>query len=288
MNYGQLQRLSGMYFWTILAIGVTYSALIVWVFLETFPGAIMLLVYLLDSYGPTSQLWISLGFWLVSGMLIGKILASGIKTLRVVAKTRTFVRALKVISQKGNKVIFDSTSGEIFAAGFWHPKIFISNGLPKIHSANEIKAMVMHEENHVQLRDPLRITLVTMVDRSLPGFPGKAKLVGYFYTLVEVCADKKAEEKLNTRLPLISALYKRMAIGNKALLAGISFFNSQSERINLLIGKKMLNKNIVLGVAYSTVVGVVVFSILATQLNFYNCPHLSLCLSAITSVLELH
>lgn len=288
MNFSQLQRLSGLYFWTILTIGVTYSALIVWVFLKTFPGAVMLSVYLLESYGPTSQLWVSLGFWLVSVMLIGKILASGLKTLRVVAKTRMFVRALKIVSQKGNKVTFDSTSGEIFAAGFWHPKIFISNGLSKIHSASEIKAMVVHEENHVQLRDPLRTTLVMMVDKSLPGFPGKAKLVGYFYTLVEVCADKKAEEKLNTRLPLISALYKRMAIGNKATLAGISFFNSQSERISLLIGEKRFDKNIVWGVAYSTAVGVVVFSILATKLNFYDCPHLSLCLSAVTSVLELH
>jgi len=149
--------------------------------------------------------------------------------------------------------------------------------------------MMVHEVNHAKSRDPLRTLIVMMIERSLPFFPGKEKFIKYFYTLVEVCADKRAEEKLKNRTPLVTALYKRLEKENRAVwMAGISFFNSQSERISLLVGKKELNKKLVFGLAGGTVVAVMMFSYLVTKANFYNCPHLSMCLSAIVSVLTIH
>lgn len=297
MNNRQLNRLSNLYFWTILMIGVAYLVTVVWLFLKSFPGAVMLLVYYLDSrkfgiglesYGPVSQLWVSLGLWVLSVVLIWRTMFSCLKTVRMVGTTRSVISSLKVVSRVGNKVVFDSNLGEIFTAGFLDPKIYIANGLSKWHSSKEVEAMIAHEVNHAKSKDPLRTTLAMTIEGSLPVFPGKGRFIKYFYTLVEVCADKRAEEKLKNRTPLVAALYKRLEMGERSVSAGVSLFNSQSERINLLIGKKELNKNMVLGAICSTIVGVVIFSILATKYNFYNCPHLSLCLSAITSVLELH
>ena len=297
MNYRKLNKLSSLYFGAILAVGVTYWASISWIFLKTLPGTLMLMVYFLDSrkygyglesYGAMSQLWVSLGLWLLSLTLILRTLVAGLKMIRMIGKTRKFVGGLKIVSQTGKRVVFDSESGEIFTAGLWSPKIYVANGLRKMHTAKELRAMVMHEENHTQSKDPLRTALVMMIERSLPGFPWKAKLAGYFYTLVEVCADKKAEERLKNRRPLITALYKRLAVGSRAISAGIIFFNSHSERIGLLVGNRKLNKNVFFGMVYVTITGVAVFSYLVTQVNFYNCPHLAMCLSAITSVLELH
>ena len=297
MNHRKLSKLSDLYFWAILALGIIYLASILWVFFQSSPGTLMLIVYLFDarkygysleSYGNLSQLWISLGLWLLSLALIWRALLAALKTVQMVRKTRMFVGGLKICSQTGKKVLFDSAGGEIFTAGLWSPKIYISKSLHKMHGSKELKAMVLHELNHAQSRDPLRTTVVGMVEKILPSFPGKTKLAGYFYTLVEVCADKKAEERLGTGLPLITALYKRLNWGDTAMLAGINFFSSQSERIGLLVGRKRLNKKMVLGVACSTGVGALVFAYLVTKVNFYSCPHLTLCLSAISSVLELH
>lgn len=297
MNYRKLNRLSKLYFWAILTIGIVYFTSTSWIFVKSFPGALMLGVnildsrkygYSLESYGTISAMWVSLGLWLLSLILLWRSFAAGIGTLLMVGKTRRFTKGLKIVSQKGRRIVFESNMGEIFTAGIFIPKIYVANGLGQLHNRKEIKAMMVHEVNHAKSKDPLRTTMVMMIARALPGFPGKEKVTRYFHTLVEVCADKRAEEKLKNKLPLITALNKRLSVGNRALSAGINFFNSQSERIGLLVGQKKLNKNLVFGMVGGTVLSIIMFSYLVTEVKFYNCPHLSLCLSAITSVLELH
>lgn len=297
MNYQKLNRLSGLYFWVILTIGLLYFSSIVWLFFKTYAGTSMLAVYLFDSkkYGYSLEdfkimptLWVTLSFWLLSLLLILRTITSLIRTSKMILKTRNFILNLKILSRKNNKVIFDSDSGEIFTAGLFFPQIYIASGLRKLHTTKEVKAMLLHEQNHVKSKDPLKTSIVAMVSGSLPYFPGKPELIKHFYTLVEVSADKRAEERLKNKLPLVSALRKRLEIGNKMLSAGISYFNSQSERIGILVGVKKLNKNLVYAVGYVTVVGFLMFSYLATKIDFYNCPHLSLCWSSVASVMSLH
>lgn len=297
MDYQKLNKLSSFYFWVIFAIGLLYLSSILWVFINTFSGTSMLAVYLFDSnkYGYSLEnfkampiLWVSLGFWLLSITLILKIVISLIKTSIMITKTRIYIENLNITASKKNRVVFDSDSGEIFTAGFLSPIIYMASGLRKLHTAKEVRAMLMHEQNHAKLRDPLRTTIVKMIFGGLPSFPGKSSLSKHFFTLIEVCADKRAEERLKNKLPLVTALSKRLEIGNKVLTAGINFFNTHSERICILVGAKKLNKNLVYGVGGIAVVSFLIFSFLATKVNFYNCPHLALCWASIGSVMSLH
>ena len=195
---------------------------------------------------------------------------------------------LRILSRTDNKVRFASASGEIFTAGMLHPIIYLANGLNKTHSNREMRAMMAHEENHVRMKDPLRTTMAMMVEKGLPSFPMKEKMFRYFITLTELCADKLAEERLADGLPLITALYKKLEMSNRSLSAGINYFNSQSERIGILVGKKKLNWGMNMGLTSGVMVGLLVFTYVITKSNFYNCPHLSLCLNALVSVLEIH
>ena len=297
MNYRVLNKLTSLYFVAVMAIGVIYLALIWWVFAKTISGTAMFLIYFLDSkrygydlasIGDMPWLWASLGLWLLSLVWLWKALVAGIKTVRKIMSTEKYVNGLKLLSRTGNKVRFDSASGEIFTAGMLHPTIYLVSGLNKTHSNREIQAMIAHEENHVRMKDPLRTTLVMMVGKSMPNFPMKEKMFRYFITLTELCADKSAEESLADGLPLITALYKKLKMSNRSFSAGINYFNSQSERIGILVGKKKLNWGVNLGLMSGVMAGLLVFAYVITKSNFYNCPHLSLCLSALTSVLEIH
>lgn len=297
MNYQKLNRLSSLYFWIILAIGLLYFSLVAWVFLKTFAGTSMLAIYIFDSkkYGYSLEsfkfmpaLWVSLGFWLLSLFLMLRMAVSVIRTSKMILKTRKFIARLKILSRKNNKVVFDSDSKEIFTAGFFSPHIYMASGLSKFYTSKEMKAILIHEQNHAKSKDPLRTTIVAMIAGSLPNFLGKSDLTKHFHTLIEVCADKSAEERLKNKLPLVTALSKRLEIGNKVLSAGINFFDSQSERIGILVGEKKLNKNLVYGVGYVAMLGLLMFSFLSTRINFYDCPHLSLCWSSTTSVMSLH
>ena len=202
--------------------------------------------------------------------------------------TEKYVNGLKLLSRTGNKVRFDSASGEIFTAGMLHPTIYLASGLNKTHSNREMRAMMAHEENHVRMKDPLRTTLAMMVEKGLPSFPMKEKMFRYFMTLTELCADKSAEESLADGLPLITALYKKLQLSNRSLSAGINYFSSQSERIGILVGKKKLNWGMNMRLTSGVMVGLLVFTYVIIKSNFYSCPHLSLCLSALTSVLKIH
>jgi len=297
MNYRILNRLTSLYFGAVMAIGVIYLVLIGWMFVKTIPGTAMFLIYFLDSkrygydlasIGDMPWLWTSLGLWLLSLVLIWKTLLAGIKTVWKVMNTRKYVNGLKILSRTENKVRFDSASEEIFTAGMLYPKIYLASGLNKTHSAREIQAMIAHEENHARMKDPLRTTLVMMVGKGLPSFPMKEKMFRYFITLTELCADKSAEESLADGLPLVTALYKKLQKSNLSLSAGINYFNSQSERIGILVGKKKLNWGVNMGLMSGVMAGLLVFAYVITKSNFYNCPHLSLCLSALSSVLKIH
>jgi len=205
-----------------------------------------------------------------------------------VVRTRQFIGSLKIVRIEPNKIIFNSVLGEIFTAGLLKPKIFVASGLSKLHTSREIEAMISHEERHVRSRDPLRTTVVSLLGKATPYFPLKEKIIRDFYILVEICADKSAEEKIEDKLPVITALYKRMGMEKGFISMGINYFNSQSERIAVLVGKKILSNKLTLGVLGVVAASLVFFVLAASRTELYTCPHLAECIANLGRIKVLH
>jgi len=103
------------------------------------------------------------------------------------------------------------------------------------HSPEEIEAMIQHEINHQKNYHPLKIFITGFIKSTLPFLPGRNWLFDNYLTLVEVSSDQFSDELLNNKLPLVSALLK---FQSQSFEPGISYFNSQSERIKILVGQK--------------------------------------------------
>lgn len=297
MNFRKLNRLTSLYFWIMMAAGGMYLALLFWIMVRTTPGMVMLMIYLADSmkqgYLLTEvlgyrSLLLSVGLWWLSIYWLIKAARSVLVMTMNILKTGKLTHGLETIKETRKKVFFRSNLGEIFTAGLWKPKIYISSNLHKYHSEEEIRAMIAHEKRHVEAKDPLRTTLVRLFGNMTPNLPYKEEIIQYFYTLTEICADRRAEEKMGDKLPVVSALYKRLAMAGEKVTAGINFFNSQSERINILIGRRHLEKRKMFGLGAVILTGMAILTWSVSRLSFYDCAHLVNCLSSFSNAISLH
>ena len=297
MNYRSLDKLSNFYFAAIIAIGIIYLLTIGLILTRTTPGIIMLLVYLQDSYkfgyplsnlSSYNQLISSSVLWALGIYFTGKVLVAIISTVKIILNTRRFISKLEIISSKNNKYIFKSSGGEVFTAGILNSRIYIADSLKIIHSKKEIRAILTHEQRHVLARDPLRTTLVSMITKALPNLPLKDKLIRNFNVLTEICADRLAQEKMLDSLPVVSALYKRLKMTEPRISASINFFSAQSERISILVGKQILSRRNMTWLASFTLFALMLGSYSILKTNFYTCPHLTNCITSVSSVLNFH
>ena len=135
--------------------------------------------------------------------------------------------------------------------------------------------MVQHEINHQKNYHPLKIFITGFIKSALPFLPGKNWLFDNYLTLIEVSSDNYSDELLNNKIPLVSALLK---FQSHSFEPGVSYFNSQSERIKILVGQK--KQGIKIPMAYYSVI---LFFFLSSTLLikdsdlFFDCRHLLRC-----------
>lgn len=287
MNYKKLNFISNFYFGLIFLSGLFYVALLVIAFGKMIPAMLMQIIFLLDAlkFGDnifklvTSRLFlinIVPGIFLIG--LISQFSKTLIKSIKNIWYGNRFINNLEII--KTNKEFFKFNSNEslIFTSGFLKPRIFISSALFKTHTLDEIKAMTQHEMNHRNNFHPVKIFTANFIKSVLPIVPGKNWLIDNYLTLVEVSSDQFSENKINNKLPLVSALLKFQHQNFEPISVGVNYFNSQSERIKILVGKKKQWTRI--PIAYYSLVLVVILSGTFMMKNsniFFDCQHLIKC-----------
>lgn len=249
----------------------------------------MQFIFLLDAiklHTSLSDIFLSPQFLLDAGgglvllYLLRKYPQAIIQLLTDIRHTNHFINEIiiKKISQR--YLVFKSNDNLIFTAGLLRPKIYLSTQIKKSHSSAEIKAMFFHEQNHQKNYHPLKLLITNLVNNIYPHFPGKKWLIGNFITSTEVACDQFAETKIKTRLPLVSALFKLQKLNlNQLALANVSYFNSQSERIKILVGQKkpIFKRPLAL---YSIIIATFLFSTIAMKNTsiFFDCQHIIKCL----------
>lgn len=285
MNSKRLNLISNLYFCLIAFSGLFYTALLVFATEKVFPAFVMQIIFLLDALKfdnsliglVTSKLFllnVIPGFILI-GLIIGYI-KTLFKSIKSIGLAKIIANKLEIVSITKEYFKFKSREVSIFTLGFFNPKIYISSTIFKTHSHEEIRAMIEHEINHRDNLHPLKIFIANFIRSVLPIIPGKNWLIDNYLTLVEVSSDQFSEDKLKNKLPLVSALLK---FENQSFEPGMSYFNSQSERIKILVGQKKQIFKIPM-IYYSMVLTVMLSGALFVKNTniFYDCQHLLKCM----------
>ena len=153
--------------------------------------------------------------------------------------------AASSLGLEGKVVAIASNSSEVFCLGFIRPQICISVGLVKRVSKAELRAILLHEKNHLVSRDPGKLFLVNLISQSLFFIPGIQHLIKQFKVGFEVAADERATnnfrevKSLSRALLKIIELHQRPATGSSQPVA-VTHLSVTEERINRLIGQDKL------------------------------------------------
>jgi Zn-dependent protease with chaperone function len=122
---------------------------------------------------------------------------------------RRFIHGLRVLGPlPGHPDIslVDDEAPHAFCAGFARPRIYVSTGALSILSDDELAAVLVHEDHHRTLRDPLRMAFSRVVSQALFFLPALPTLGDRYGELAEERADHAAVRAAGEPGPLASAL----------------------------------------------------------------------------------
>ena len=142
------------------------------------------------------------------------------------------------IGLKGRIVEVESERPFVFCYGFFHPKICISSVFARDLSPTELKAVLLHEQHHLLVYDPIRIFLIDLVTRIFFFIPGMRILSKKYFTYSEIAADEWSIYKSRGKTALAQAFYKILSWKEQLSTgkASVPFFNQITEnRINKII-----------------------------------------------------
>lgn len=153
-------------------------------------------------------------------------------------------KKIKVFLWGSKKVLVLPTRNlAAFCFGFLRPQIYISQELTKKLKPLELEAVLLHEEFHQINYDNLKILLVRFFARSFFLLPLFSELAHFYEKTKEIAADEYALEKIGNPKILAQALYVTLVNPNpygQVLVGGIGVTN---ERIDRLLGKKVVSKS---------------------------------------------
>lgn len=107
---------------------------------------------------------------------------------------------------------FDNGTYDVYCIGLFRPIIFSSSILVDSVSKKQLRAILLHEKNHLRHFDPFRLLVVSIVRQSLWLLPGIKQLAHQFVRGVELVADECATNNLRDIKPLSLALIKLLSL----------------------------------------------------------------------------
>jgi Zn-dependent protease with chaperone function len=179
--------------------------------------------------------------WLGGAVLVAGFLFAVAKALGGVVKTRRAMRRLPLKRGSSIVLIDDTRARAAFTHGLIRPRIYLSRGLIRSLTHDELRGVFLHELHHKRRRDPLKFFLVTLVKDAFFYLPVARYLALYVRTWSEGAADDAAVTGMKEPYSLAGALLK-VARANtlKDAFAAVSIRGSGADgsveaRINRLI-----------------------------------------------------
>ena len=147
--------------------------------------------------------------WLGGAVLMAGFLSAIVKGVCGLVKTRRAMGRLPLKRAAGSIVLIDDTgSGAAFTHGLVRPRIYLSRGLIRSLTHDELKGVFLHELHHKRRYDPLRFFLLTFVKDAFFYLPVARYLALYVRTRSEGAADDAAVAGMKEPYSLAGALIK--------------------------------------------------------------------------------
>lgn len=189
--------------------------------------------------GPS--IFVALGFLYVIAVIVRSMVVS-VRLRRVLATVQplqTSTRLLVSADRLGLEVSvieIESTGSDAFCAGLLAPKMYVSRTAASDLTADELLAVLAHEQYHLRRRDPLRLLLIDVLMFPWRLIPGVRSLEREWRSAVELAADEYAVARTGEQTGLSSALLKMISPAvASASMPGFSGVTNR--RIDQLLGR---------------------------------------------------
>jgi Zn-dependent protease with chaperone function len=163
-------------------------------------------------------------------LVIAATVRSAARELRA---ERRFRRAFAAPApgRSGGVAIIESDTPQAFCAGLLRPRVYLSRGALELLDADELAAVLEHEQHHAQRRDPLRLASSRVLSDALFFLPGLQRLVARQQALAEIGADEAAVAATGgDRAAMAGAMLRFAEVG------GAEMVGLDPERVDHLIG----------------------------------------------------
>jgi hypothetical protein len=167
----------------------------------------------------------------LSVAVLALALRSAVRQLRRGHRFMGRVRIVGRTDVAGAQVlVVEDERPQAFCSGLWRPRVYVSRGTLELLSADQLAAVVAHEQHHARRRDPLRLLLARSLGEGLFFLPALGRLADRYTALAELAADEAAVRRVG-RPALAAALLVFDETPNAALV-GIA-----PERVDHLLGR---------------------------------------------------
>jgi beta-lactamase regulating signal transducer with metallopeptidase domain len=141
-------------------------------------------------------------------------------------------------------IVIKSEKYFAYCLGIRNPKIYVSTGLIKSLSDQELEAVLQHEQYHIENYDTFTMTIASIAQSLFPFFPLISDLIQKYRVEREIKADCFAVKKSGSSLHLISALQKLLIAPSSHTvgIAAIADHDTLEPRIHSLLNKKYLRR----------------------------------------------
>jgi hypothetical protein len=155
-------------------------------------------------------------------------------------QTRGFLRALPVLGPLPgypDVTVVDSQAPQAFCAGLLRPRVYLSSGIAAMLDADELAAVIEHEQQHRRARDPLRLAGTRVLNQALFFLPVLRPLADRYDELAEERADAAAVGANGGDPGALASALLRFIETAPAGAAGIS-----SHRVESLLGEPIARR----------------------------------------------
>ena len=149
------------------------------------------------------------------------------------------VKLVKNLGLQDKAVLVKSEKQFAFCIGIRTSKIYFSTGLVSQLSTEELEAVLLHEQYHLENHDTFTMILASVAHSLFPFFPVIGDLIKKYRIEREIEADKFAVHKTGNKRSLISALRKLLAFPTveEVTVAAIADQDTLEPRIYSLVDK---------------------------------------------------
>ncbi len=193
------------------------------------------------QHSALTGLIVAVGAALLAAIFIalGRVIFSWLKTKQFIKNQKSnLVKTSRKLAQISAELGLTSQTNEIntdkpiiFCHGLKMPKIYISSAVVNYLNFFELRAVILHESQHLLAKEPARLLIIKFINtfRFIPGINGLTKK---YLTLSELAADELATNNFTEKNNLARAMRKILEMEEKNIIQkelALSYFSMITE-----------------------------------------------------------